>query len=210
LFEDEEDEFLDLNEAEEILRQLRKENPSEYERIADLRDGVRAAKTSTLKGQFVFCEASYPERETSKGFQQLFLLDANGALVSKDIPKILGAIKCSPELKSQPLLFTQHYECGTRCFANLCAAVPMSLLWQNGHRLRSPDEVCNHFGARMVAHPCGDTVIEGPHVVDDAGVVLRIGDFMHVVSADVEICPAAALDRHPLHFSTAVYRFILK
>ena len=47
----------------------------------------------------------------------------------------------------------------------------MSLLWQNGHRLRSPGEVCNHFGARMVAHPCGDTVIEGPHVVDDAGVV---------------------------------------
>lgn len=71
-------------------------------------------------------------------------------------------------------------------------------------------QVCNHFGARMVAHPCGDTIIEGPHVVDDAGVVLRIGDFMHVVSADVEICPAAALDHHPLHFSTAIYRFILK
>ncbi|MHB8522399.1 MAG: helicase-related protein [Limisphaerales bacterium] len=103
LFEDEEDEFLDLNEAEEILRQLRKENPAEYERIADLRDGIRAAKTSTLKGQFVFCEASYPERETSKGFQQLFLLDANGAVVSKDIPKVLGTIQCGPELKSQPL-----------------------------------------------------------------------------------------------------------
>ena len=63
LFEDEGDEFLDLNEAEEILRQLRKENPAEYERIADLRDGIRAAKTSTFKGQFVFCEAAYPERE---------------------------------------------------------------------------------------------------------------------------------------------------
>src|SRR5437867_13409152 len=59
LFEDEEDELLDLNEAEEILRQLRKENPAEYERIADLRDGIRAAKTSAIKGQFVFCEASY-------------------------------------------------------------------------------------------------------------------------------------------------------
>ncbi|MBI3850568.1 MAG: helicase [Verrucomicrobia bacterium] len=103
LFEDEEDEFLDLNEAEEILRQLRKENPAEYGRIADLRDGIRAAKSSTLKGQFVFCEASYPERESSKGYQQLFLLDANGAVVSKDIPKILSAIKCGPELKSQAL-----------------------------------------------------------------------------------------------------------
>ncbi|MDQ6631829.1 MAG: phospholipase D-like domain-containing protein, partial [Verrucomicrobiota bacterium] len=103
LFEDEEDEFLDLNEAEEILRQLRKENPVEYERIADLRDGIRAARTSPQKGQFVFCEASYPERESAKGFQQLFLLDANGTVVSKDIPRILGAIKCGPELKSQPL-----------------------------------------------------------------------------------------------------------
>jgi superfamily II DNA/RNA helicase len=103
LFEDEEDEFLDLNEAEEILRQLRKENSAEYQRIADLRDGIRAAKTSTAKGQFVFCEASYPERETSKGFQQLFLLDGSGAVVSKDVPKILGTIKCSPELTGQPL-----------------------------------------------------------------------------------------------------------
>jgi len=33
----------------------------------------------------------------------LFLLDANGAVVSKDVPKILGAIKCGPELKSQIL-----------------------------------------------------------------------------------------------------------
>ena len=32
-----------------------------------------------------------------------FLLDANGAVVSKDIPRILGAIKCGPELKGQPL-----------------------------------------------------------------------------------------------------------
>ena len=103
LFEDEEDELLDLNEAEEILRQLRKENPAEYERIVDWRDGIRAAKTSAHKGQFVFCEASYPERETSKGFQQLFLLDAGGTVVSKDIPKILGAIKCGAELKSQAL-----------------------------------------------------------------------------------------------------------
>jgi superfamily II DNA/RNA helicase/HKD family nuclease len=103
LFEDEEDEFLDLNEAEEILRQLRKENPAEYERIADLRDGIRAAKTSTLKGQFVFCEAAYPEGASAKSFQQLYLLDVGGAVVSKEVPRILGAIKCGPELKSQPL-----------------------------------------------------------------------------------------------------------
>jgi len=105
LFEDEEEkeEFLDLNEAEEILRQLRRENPAEYERIADLRDGIRTAKAATHKGQFVFCEASYPNQPDQKGYQQLFLVDENGAVVSKDVPKILGVIKCGPDTKGQPL-----------------------------------------------------------------------------------------------------------
>jgi helicase-like protein len=54
LFEDEKEELLDLNEAEEILRQLRSDNPAEYERITQLRDGIRSAKISTQKGMFVF------------------------------------------------------------------------------------------------------------------------------------------------------------
>src|SRR5262249_43960976 len=104
LFDEEtEEEFLDLNEAEEILRQLRKENPAEYERIADLRDGIRAAKSSTQKGQFVFCEATYPTQPDQKGFQQLFLVDEKGVTVSKDVPKILGTVKCGPDLKGQVL-----------------------------------------------------------------------------------------------------------
>ena len=98
LFEDEEEEFIDLNEAEEILRQLRKENPSEYERIANLRDGIRAAKPSTHKGLYVFCEASYPTRDDLKGYQQLFLLDEKGEIGSRDIPRILGTIKCGPDM----------------------------------------------------------------------------------------------------------------
>ena len=32
----------------------------------------------------------------------------------------------------------------------------------------------------MVAHPRGDTVVEGSHVSFDAGVVLRIGNLMHI------------------------------
>jgi hypothetical protein len=43
LFEEEE-ELVDLNEAEEILRQLKKDDPAEYERIAALRDGIRTGK----------------------------------------------------------------------------------------------------------------------------------------------------------------------
>ncbi|MGH9428852.1 MAG: helicase-related protein, partial [Terriglobia bacterium] len=96
LFEDDEEEFVDLNEAEEILRLLRKENPAEYERIAALRDGIRAAKpNSQQKGLYVFCQA---ER-----YQQLFLVDASGETVSRDVPKVLGAIKCGPDLKGEAL-----------------------------------------------------------------------------------------------------------
>src|ERR1019366_5580801 len=94
LFEDEEEEFVDLNEAEEILRLLRKDNPVEYDRIASLRDGIRAAKpNSQQKGLYVFCQADR--------YQQLFLLDKSGEVVSRDIPKVLGAIRCAPELKGE-------------------------------------------------------------------------------------------------------------
>ncbi len=95
LFEEGEEKLLDLNEAEEILRQLRKENPGEYNRIASLRDGIRSAKPSDNKGLYVFCQAGR--------YQQLFLLDEKGELVSRDIPKILGTIKCDPKLKPAPL-----------------------------------------------------------------------------------------------------------
>jgi len=96
LFEDEEEEFVDLNEAEEILRLLRKDNPVEYDRIASLRDGIRAAKpNSQQKGLYVFCQA---ER-----YEQLFLLNKSGEVVSRDIPKVLGAIRCAPELKGEAI-----------------------------------------------------------------------------------------------------------
>ncbi|HYT37734.1 MAG TPA: helicase-related protein [Ktedonobacteraceae bacterium] len=89
LFEEEDEDFLDLNEAEEIMRQLRKEDPGEYERIANLRDGIRTAKASSLKGLYVFCQAGR--------YQQLFLLNDKGEVASRDIPRILGTIKATPE-----------------------------------------------------------------------------------------------------------------
>jgi len=95
LFEDEEEEFIDLNEAEEILRQLRKEKPEEYERIANLRDGIRTVKPADKKGFYVFCQAGR--------YQQLFLLDDTGKVVSRDIPHILTAIKCGPDQKGMAL-----------------------------------------------------------------------------------------------------------
>jgi superfamily II DNA or RNA helicase len=90
----EEEEFLDLNEAEEILRKLQKDHPEEFNRIANLPHGIRTAKFSlSSKGTFIFCEASDPNRPDIKGYQQLFLIDHNGKIISRDIPRILGAIK---------------------------------------------------------------------------------------------------------------------
>ena len=94
-FEEDEKEIVDLNEAEQILRQLRKENPSEYERIANLRDGIRTAKSSNHKGLYVFCQAD--------NYQQLFLLNENGEVASRDIPRILATIRCTPDEKGYHL-----------------------------------------------------------------------------------------------------------
>jgi ERCC4-related helicase len=88
LFEDE-DEYLDLNEAEEILRALRRENKAEYERIASLRDGIRSARKSFEQGTFVFCQTGR--------YQQLYLLNEQGDLVTRETPRILGLLKCPPE-----------------------------------------------------------------------------------------------------------------
>jgi len=95
ILEDEEEEFVDLNEAEEILRMLRKENPGEYERIANLRDGIRTARAMEAKGFYVFCQAGR--------YQQLFLLDENGNIITRDIPRILGTIKCGHEVHGTKL-----------------------------------------------------------------------------------------------------------
>jgi len=95
LFDDEESDLLDINEAEELLRQLRRDSPNEYERIANLRDGIRTGKPSPNKGAYVFCQAGR--------YQQLFLLDENGEVVTRDIPRILGTIKCGPDLEGLPL-----------------------------------------------------------------------------------------------------------
>ncbi len=94
LFEDE-NEYLDLNEAEEILRTLKRENPLEYERIASLRDGIRTGKPAHEKGAFIFCQAGR--------YQQLYLLDSKGKVLSREISRILGLLKCSPDLEPKAL-----------------------------------------------------------------------------------------------------------
>ncbi len=87
--------LINLNEAEELLRQLRREDPAEYERITKLRDGIRTGIPKGSKGTYLFCQAGR--------YQQLFLLDEKGDIISKDIPRILTAIECGPDLSSASL-----------------------------------------------------------------------------------------------------------
>src|SRR5207244_12528288 len=94
-----EQDLLDLSEVEEIMRQPKKEDPAEYERIANLRDGLRTATLSAQKGTYVFCQAGR--------YQQLFLVAATGEIVSRDIPRILGTIKCGTDAAGAALP-TEH------------------------------------------------------------------------------------------------------
>ena len=89
LFDDDK-ELMNLNEAEEFLRQLQRDDPGEFERIANLRDGIRAAVPRDSKGTYLFCQAGR--------YQQLFLLNETGEIISRDIPRILTTIKCEPDL----------------------------------------------------------------------------------------------------------------
>ncbi len=84
-----------MNEAEQILRQIKKDNPEEFERIANLRDGIRSAYTTDTKGLYVFCQAG--------NYQQLYLVNDKGDIVSRNIDRVLGTIKCSPALRSGKL-----------------------------------------------------------------------------------------------------------
>jgi superfamily II DNA or RNA helicase len=84
----EQDEPMGLGEAEGIVRQLRAENPVEFERIASLRDGIRSGMNSLHPGMFVLCQAG--------DFQQLFFVDPHGQIETRDASTILGRLKCTP------------------------------------------------------------------------------------------------------------------
>jgi len=110
LFEEEE-ETLDLNEAEEILRQLRAENPDEYDRITKLRDGIRAVVFDKNDRLFVFSQAGK--------YNQLFLLDMEGNIVSRDISEILGKLKFhqTKEIRELPKGYNKHIQRVKQLFA---------------------------------------------------------------------------------------------
>jgi len=86
------DEIVDLNEAEELFRNMKKD---ELNRIKELRDGIRTGRAGEKKEFFVFCKAGK--------YKQLFLVDEQGDVVTRDISEILKTIKAKPDEQGKPL-----------------------------------------------------------------------------------------------------------
>jgi superfamily II DNA or RNA helicase len=95
VFDEAEPEGFDLNEAEEILRLLKREDPQEFQRIARLADGIRSAKHEALTGTYVLCR--------SGGYQKAYIIDETGKTVTDDLTSVLGWVRCTPEVESVPI-----------------------------------------------------------------------------------------------------------
>lgn len=76
-----------LNEIEERLRALRERDSEEFERIANLRDGIRSSMVGAKGDLFVHCR--------SGKFQRLFLLDKDDEVIQSEPSEVLGAIWAS-------------------------------------------------------------------------------------------------------------------
>lgn len=96
----EEEELLDIGEAEELLRSMRANDPAEFARIVSLRDGIRSARGVAAGGQtFVFCQAGK--------YQQLMMTNEEGKVVTRDVAAILGRLKC-PKTEPTAMLPPDH------------------------------------------------------------------------------------------------------
>lgn len=88
--------FVDLTEVEEMLRQLKESDPDTFQRIAALRDGVRCGRQLAGQGSaIVLCRA--------ENFRQLYQVDATGAVVTRDIGRILKLLQCEPDTPPMPV-----------------------------------------------------------------------------------------------------------
>ena len=95
LFEDSQETGMSFIEAEEILRQIKRQDPEEYERIENLRDGIRTGIPAITKGTYILCRLG--------SYQQPCLFDEDGQLLTADPAEILKKLACDPELEGQPV-----------------------------------------------------------------------------------------------------------
>ncbi|MDW8309316.1 MAG: helicase-related protein, partial [Verrucomicrobiales bacterium] len=95
---------LDVQEAEDLLRRIKRQQPDLFERITSLPNAIRSAKnlgtTPTLPGNrkpavFFFGQAG--------DFQRLWLADSQGNILAEDNHTALTTIACPPDEKRQKL-----------------------------------------------------------------------------------------------------------
>lgn len=89
------DGMLGLNGAEELLRQLKGDDPAEYRRITELRDGIRSGRRSIINGRVVLCAAGR--------YHQLLLLNDDGTIMSRDVPTVLKTLQCTKDEPAVPI-----------------------------------------------------------------------------------------------------------
>jgi superfamily II DNA or RNA helicase len=139
-------EGVDLNEAEEMLRLLRRENPQEFERIANLADGIRSGKPEAVSGTYVLCR--------SGNYHKAYVLDGAGKVVTCDLPQILGLVRSTPELVAIPLnpYHGRNVNAAKRSFDEECQSRAV-----DREQARSPG-----VGQRYVLHELRKTMVSGP------------------------------------------------
>jgi len=86
--QDDED-LVDLTEAEEFMRQLKEDNPALFEKIKNLRDGIRSAKAGDGQRAYVVCRAG--------NYHKIYSVNAEKDVSAEDVPQALGRMKCEPD-----------------------------------------------------------------------------------------------------------------
>ncbi len=89
------DAYIDMNEALETVRQLREDDPELFRTIATLSNGVRCGYRKRQGGAVVLCRAGR--------YAQLYQVDASGEIVTREAPRILKQMACSPDEPAAPL-----------------------------------------------------------------------------------------------------------
>lgn len=97
--QDEDEGLVDLAEAMEMFRQMREEDPEEYERITNLRDGIRAARAGSDAGcdrrTYVYCTAG-----ARRSFHRVDESNEAEEVTTQDF---LRALRCGPREPASPL-----------------------------------------------------------------------------------------------------------
>jgi len=100
---------LDVQEAEDLLRRIKRQQPELFDRVVSLPNAIRSAKNrgqlelpqsanslpAPVPAVFFFAQAG--------DFQRLWLADADGRILSEDNHTALTAIACQPPEPRQPL-----------------------------------------------------------------------------------------------------------